>query len=125
VVANISSERPEFIIRPLDPGPDYSVRVFSVNSRGRSLPYLLERFSLKVAENRMDAAPATIMSSASLVPVIIGALAAFFVTVTILVAVTKLRCYKMGRRSDVTTTAVPSVTAPDGVDGISANGDTT
>lgn len=53
VVANISSPHPQFTLPPLPVGPDYAVRVFAVNARGSSGPYLLQGFSLKVAENRM------------------------------------------------------------------------
>ena len=53
VVANVTSTTPEFQIYNLSPGFDYMVYVFAVNEKGKSKPYLLEGFSLKVAENRM------------------------------------------------------------------------
>lgn len=53
VVANVTALTPEFSIGGLAAGLDYSVKVFSYNSKGSSPPYLLDGFSLKVAENRM------------------------------------------------------------------------
>lgn len=53
VVANVSAATPEFSIGDLAPGLDYVVQVFAYNKRGRSTPYLLDGFSLKVAENRI------------------------------------------------------------------------
>lgn len=53
VVANVSAATPEFSIGDLAPGLDYVVQVFAYNKQGRSTPYLLDGFSLKVAENRM------------------------------------------------------------------------
>lgn len=52
-VANVTAATPEFTIKGLAAGLDYVIKVYSYNSRGSSPPYLLEGFSLKVAENRM------------------------------------------------------------------------
>lgn len=53
VVANETADEPQFTLGGLAPGLDYVVKVFAFNSRGRSEPYILDGFSLKVAENRM------------------------------------------------------------------------
>lgn len=52
-MANVTVDDPEFTIGSLAPGFDYTVKVFAFNSRGKSEPYILDGFSLKVAENRM------------------------------------------------------------------------
>ena len=53
IVAKVNSTSPEFAVKNLAPGSDYVINIYSVNKRGRSNPYLVEGFSLKVAENRM------------------------------------------------------------------------
>ena len=53
LVTNVTAEEPQFTLGDLAPGLDYVVKVFAFNSRGRSEPYILDGFSLKVAENRM------------------------------------------------------------------------
>ncbi|MPC18741.1 hypothetical protein E2C01_011635 [Portunus trituberculatus] len=55
LVANVTADQPQFTLGGLAPGLDYVVKVYSFNSRGRSEPYVLDGFSLKVAENRMAA----------------------------------------------------------------------
>ncbi|XP_071548426.1 uncharacterized protein [Panulirus ornatus] len=93
VVANVTSVTAEFSIGGLAPGLDYVVRVYSYNSRGRSPPYLLDGFSLKVAENRMDSGGGGPGKGASpLLALFIGVLAAFVLTLTVIIVATKLRC---------------------------------
>ncbi|KAK8728904.1 hypothetical protein OTU49_008855, partial [Cherax quadricarinatus] len=93
VVANVTSVSPEFSIGGLAPGLDYAVKVFSYNSRGWSPPYLLDGFSLKVAENRMDSGGGGPGKGASpLLALFIGVLAAFVLTLTVIIVATKLRC---------------------------------
>ncbi|XP_042234717.1 uncharacterized protein LOC121874581 [Homarus americanus] len=93
VVANVTAVTPEFSIGGLAPGLDYAVKVFSYNSRGWSPPYLLQGFSLKVAENRMDSGGGGPGKGASpLLALFIGVLAAFVLTLTVIIVATKLRC---------------------------------
>ncbi|XP_047736585.1 uncharacterized protein LOC108673928, partial [Hyalella azteca] len=126
VVANISSESPDFIIRPLDPDPDYAVRVFSVNVRGRSLPYLLESFSLKVAENRMDADTAPPGTASPLLAGIIGSVVVLLALLTTSLLAATLRRYRARRLTAGRAVSLPSDCADkETADGISVNGDTT
>ncbi|ROT75762.1 putative hemicentin-1-like [Penaeus vannamei] len=93
VVANVSAATPEFSIGDLAPGLDYVVQVFAYNKRGRSTPYLLDGFSLKVAENRIDSGPSGPAKGASpLLALFIGVVAAFVLTLAVIIAATKLRC---------------------------------
>ncbi|XP_042892486.1 uncharacterized protein LOC122266718 [Penaeus japonicus] len=93
VVANVSAVTPEFSIGDLAPGLDYVVQVFAYNKRGRSTPYLLDGFSLKVAENRMDSGSGGPSTGASpLLALFVGVVAAFVLTLAVIIVVTKLRC---------------------------------
>ncbi|XP_018015094.2 uncharacterized protein LOC108671994, partial [Hyalella azteca] len=126
MVANISSESPDFIIRPLDPDPDYAVRVFSVNVRGRSLPYLLESFSLKVAENRMDADTTPPGTASPLLAGIIGSVVVLLALLTTSLLAATLRRYRARTLTAGRAVSLPSDCADkETADGISVNGDTT
>nr|XP_045589345.1 nephrin-like [Procambarus clarkii]XP_045589353.1 nephrin-like [Procambarus clarkii]XP_045589360.1 nephrin-like [Procambarus clarkii] len=92
VVANVTALTPEFSIGGLAAGLDYSVKVFSYNSKGSSPPYLLDGFSLKVAENRMDSGGGPGKGASPLLALFIGVLAAFVLTLTVIIVATKLRC---------------------------------
>ncbi|XP_050689007.1 uncharacterized protein LOC126981611 [Eriocheir sinensis] len=92
-VANVTVDDPEFTIGGLTPGFDYTVKVFAFNSRGRSEPYILDGFSLKVAENRMDSGDEVPIQDVSpLLAHFIGVLAAFVLTLTVIIVATKLKC---------------------------------
>ncbi|XP_063604272.1 uncharacterized protein LOC134779872 [Penaeus indicus] len=54
VVANVTSTSPDLTVEGLAPGRDYLVKVTAVNQKGRSSPFTLEGFALKVAENKIS-----------------------------------------------------------------------
>lgn len=63
IVTNVTADNPEFTIGGLAPGFEYMVKVFAVNNRGRSVPYILDGFSLKVAENRIGESELFLLST--------------------------------------------------------------
>ena len=52
-VANVTSTTPDLMVNNLISGRDYIVEVRAVNSKGKSPPFLLQGFALKVAENKI------------------------------------------------------------------------
>lgn len=54
VVANITSSTPSFCVEGLAPGRDYLLLVTAANKKGRSAPYTLQGFAVKVAENKIS-----------------------------------------------------------------------
>lgn len=54
VAGNVTSISPVLTVEGLAPGRDYLVRITAVNQKGRSPPYMLEGFALKVAENKIS-----------------------------------------------------------------------
>lgn len=50
----MTSTSPDLTVEGLAPGRDYLVKVTAVNQKGRSSPFTLEGFALKVAENKIS-----------------------------------------------------------------------
>lgn len=54
VLANDSGQVPEFVVSGLNSGRGLKITIFAVNSDGRSQPFVLEGFTLKVAELQLE-----------------------------------------------------------------------
>ncbi|XP_076062429.1 uncharacterized protein LOC143037762 [Oratosquilla oratoria] len=93
VIANVTSKVPSFSFDTLEKGLEYVVYVFTLNIRYRSPPVVLEVSSLKVAENRMNTGgPEGSEGASPLLALFIGVVAAFLLTLAVILAATKFRC---------------------------------
>lgn len=52
VIRNLTNHRPVFNVRGLEPGASYIVRVYAVNSKGRSEVQVIQASTLKAAEKQ-------------------------------------------------------------------------
>ncbi|XP_042215655.1 uncharacterized protein LOC121861797 [Homarus americanus] len=89
-VANVSSPTPTFAVGGLAPGRDYLLLVTAVNTKGRSVPYVIQGFALKVAENKINNSSST--ESSPLLAVFVGVVSGFVFILTVLAVATRSRC---------------------------------
>ncbi|XP_069979622.1 nephrin isoform X1 [Penaeus vannamei] len=89
VVANVTSTSPDLTVEGLAPGRDYLVKVTAVNQKGRSSPFTLEGFALKVAENKINNSSSG--ESSSLLVMFIAVVVGFVFILTILALATRAR----------------------------------
>ncbi|XP_042881699.1 uncharacterized protein LOC122259178 isoform X2 [Penaeus japonicus] len=89
VVANVTSASPDLTVEGLAPGRDYLVKVTAVNQKGRSSPFTLEGFALKVAENKINNSGAG--ESSSLLVVFVAVIVGFVFILSILALATRAR----------------------------------
>lgn len=90
VVANISSPTPSFSVEGLAPGRDYLLLVTAANEKGRSSPYIIQGFALKVAENKIN--NSSTADSSPLLAVFVGVVSGFVFILTVLAVATRSRC---------------------------------
>ncbi|XP_071520302.1 nephrin-like isoform X2 [Panulirus ornatus] len=98
VVANVSSDTPTFSVGGLAPGRDYLLLVTAANHKGKSSPYVIQGFALKVAENKINNSSST--ESSPLLAVFVGVVSGFAFIITVLAVVTRSRCQRRRGRPD-------------------------
>ncbi|XP_063889697.1 uncharacterized protein LOC135116262 [Scylla paramamosain] len=98
VVANISSPTPSFSVEGLAPGRDYLLLVTAANEKGRSSPYIIQGFALKVAENKIN--DSSTAESSPLLAVFVGVVSGFVFILTVLAVATRSRCRRRRGRAN-------------------------
>ncbi|XP_050719762.1 nephrin-like [Eriocheir sinensis] len=96
VVANITSATPSFSVEGLASGRDYLLLVRAANEKGKSPPYIIQGFALKVAENKINNSRS--VEASPLLAVFVGVMSGFVFILTVLAVAARSRCRRRCRQ---------------------------